>query len=188
MHFLLTLFLPGADAFGDALQGLGKTVQTIAFISALLGKKGDHRDRAAAVEAAAVSMPPPLSDKQQQQQQQCHIGRLKVEGVPVHVGASTQAAACGQAADALRTGVTAAAAEAAERVACGQAAVASSQVTAAEAAVATAAAVRRYPILVVSPTSVIDNWMRELRTWGSFRAAAFRGTEAVSEQWDVWEQ
>lgn len=35
-----------------------------------------------------------------------------------------------------------------------------------------------FPILVVAPTSVLDNWMREFDTWGTFRRAEWA--------WDVW--
>ena len=32
-------------------------------------------------------------------------------------------------------------------------------------------------MLVLCPTSVMDNWARELATWGTFRVAAYYGSE-----------
>jgi hypothetical protein len=36
-------------------------------------------------------------------------------------------------------------------------------------------------VLVVCPTSVIDNWMRELDMWGAFKVMKFHGPPAVRE-------
>jgi SNF2 family DNA or RNA helicase len=34
---------------------------------------------------------------------------------------------------------------------------------------------RRYPILILAPPSVLDNWEREFQTWGSFRTCMYAG-------------
>jgi hypothetical protein len=33
----------------------------------------------------------------------------------------------------------------------------------------------RWPVLVVCPTSVLDNWMRELNMWGTFKVGMWPG-------------
>jgi SNF2 family DNA or RNA helicase len=33
----------------------------------------------------------------------------------------------------------------------------------------------RWPVLVVCPTSVLDNWMRELNMWGTFKVSIWQG-------------
>ena len=40
----------------------------------------------------------------------------------------------------------------------------------------------RWPLLLVCPSSVLDNWMRELGMWGTFRAAKLHGSTKDSGQ------
>lgn len=32
---------------------------------------------------------------------------------------------------------------------------------------------RRFPILIIAPSSVLDNWSREFQTWGSFNVCMY---------------
>lgn len=41
-------------------------------------------------------------------------------------------------------------------------------------AVADANSAIRWPVLVVCPTSVLDNWMRELNMWGTFKVCGLQ--------------
>jgi len=36
-------------------------------------------------------------------------------------------------------------------------------------------ACRRYPILILAPPSVLDNWEREFQTWGTFSTCMYAG-------------
>jgi SNF2 family DNA or RNA helicase len=85
-------------------QGLGKTLQAIALVAALLGKTGDQRDL---------------------------------------LPAGRRAGGGGAGGTALLPGCP------------------------------------RWPLLVVAPSSVLDNWQREFQRWGNFRVGVTRGVGGV---------
>lgn len=130
-------------------MGLGKTVQAISFIAALLGKQGTPQDTLPRSFAA-------FRHQRQQaraQRRQLHApGRGKAGGVPAAGGAASPAARSDDGDDEDEE----------EEEEEGQDEVEEEDVEDAGSTI-------RWPVLVVCPTSVLDNWMRELDMWGTFK-------------------
>lgn len=135
-------------------MGLGKTVQAISFIAALLGKQGTPQDTLPR-SFAAFRRQRQAARAQRRQGHAPGRGKPAAGGVPAAGGAASGPAPGSSDDDAEGEGEEEEGQEEEEEE------------------VEDAGSTIRWPVLVVCPTSVLDNWMRELDMWGTFKVGGW---------------
>jgi hypothetical protein len=173
-------------------MGLGKTVQTIAFLSAILGKTGDARTDQrearsrgdiprAAIRAAALRSREVLTEQDADGAERsgrvraleeprmgtaCLLDAVRVRLPPVLTEGEALAAAAAQTAAAVVRGDDSKAAAAAA-IACAPAGNNKTNTPVYNQPI------RRWPILLVVPATLVPNWLDELELWGEFSVALY---------------